>query len=531
MCFHFDVISKPALLQLSEVYIYGKMQTWNLLIGLLFFITFWGKLQITDTQNVDNQQLSYGSDILPPYRTPSLNTSTQESTSSKRTGLFDTFSNWFRRTTTRAPIILSRATTISTTLQTAVTLASNPRTNEQFNQHKSAEMKPASLSLPIISTTSSWRENLGRNLSISKQSTIKEDFPTLPPPRRATSLPSRIVPSVPVTPSVWNNQSGRLNSQGNPMNPVNRLKGPSLPTAPSSTNREMPVNKESSMNKVTPTVRQNDVRPAGPLLTTDNELILLSEVLLSKDKNNLNKYINMNLQGKTRSYETTDEAPNSLLQIDPKAFEIETVAKMILLFNNYELDSSVNEYVTPLEKREENNFVDALLATSIMREAMHFLQDKGIVTMDPKTHRDLLKTIWFSLYSRGNGRIGSSGFEHVFLSEIKNGTISGLHNALYFNEEEKKGNVNYKGYLKTIDFGNKGSVIKYRFDFNGISKPVNAMFVGISPELELALYTICFELRPDKVCPISLNGSRLNLLTYSFRYRGKRLIGSAFPEI
>lgn len=120
-------------------------------------------------------------------------------------------------------------------------------------------MKPASLSLPIISTTSSWRENLGRNLSISKQSTIKEDFPTLPPPRRATSLPSRIVPSVPVTPSVWNNQSGRLNSQGNPMNPVNRLKGPSLPTAPSSTNREMPVNKESSMNKVTPTVRQNDV--------------------------------------------------------------------------------------------------------------------------------------------------------------------------------------------------------------------------------------------------------------------------------
>lgn len=58
------------------------------------------------------------------------------------------------------------------------------------------------------------------------------------------------------------------------------------------------------------------MRPAGPLLTTDNELILLSEVLLSKDKNNLNKYINMNLQGKTRSYETTDEAPNSYVIIE-----------------------------------------------------------------------------------------------------------------------------------------------------------------------------------------------------------------------
>lgn len=58
------------------------------------------------------------------------------------------------------------------------------------------------------------------------------------------------------------------------------------------------------------------------------------------------------------------------------------------------------------------------------------------------------------MYSRGQGRIGSSGFEHVFLAELKNNQVSGLHNWLYFNEEEKNRRANYLGYMKKIDLGN-----------------------------------------------------------------------------
>lgn len=137
-----------------------------------------------------------------------------------------------------------------------------------------------------------------------------------------------------------------------------------------------------------------------------------------------------------------------------------------------------NEFVTPLEKQEENDFVDAIMTTSVMRHAMSFLQKKGStrkccrccvtvpimkklrksdfvgkVTPDPKTHRDLIKRIWFSLYSRGRGRIGSSAFEHVFLSENKNGSISGLHNWIYFHDEELAGRADYKGWLKKVELG------------------------------------------------------------------------------
>lgn len=128
------------------------------------------------------------------------------------------------------------------------------------------------------------------------------------------------------------------------------------------------------------------------------------------------------------------------------------------LYNNYVIESNVNEVITANERIEENDFVDAIMATSVMRYAMQFLQNKGIVTPDPKTHRDLVKTIWFNMYSRGQGRIGSSAFEHIFLSEIKNNTIMGLHNWLYFYEQEKSGKVDYKGYLKKIDLGNNVSL-------------------------------------------------------------------------
>ncbi|XP_055388361.1 endoribonuclease CG2145-like, partial [Condylostylus longicornis] len=266
-------------------------------------------------------------------------------------------------------------------------------------------------------------------------------------------------------------------------------------------------------------------------LAKDDELSTLTENLLSKDVNNQNEFVTINLQGKTKSTDRTDEAPESLLDVKDQALQSPTIAKMRLLYNNYEVDTSINEYVTPIEHKEENDFVDAIMATSVMRAAMQFLQTKGIVTPDPKTHREYVKTLWFTLYSRGGGRIGSSAFEHVFLNEIKNGTVIGMHNWVYYYEEEKSGNADYKGYIRKVDLGTKGTILKYRFNYNGLEKYANTLFIGTSPELEMAIYTVCFAVRADQDCPISLNQQKINIVTHTWKYRGKQLIGSAYPEI
>lgn len=44
-----------------------------------------------------------------------------------------------------------------------------------------------------------------------------------------------------------------------------------------------------------------------------------------------------------------------------------TVEKMQVLYNNYEQDTTINEYVSPNERKEEDEFLDAVLATPVMR--------------------------------------------------------------------------------------------------------------------------------------------------------------------
>lgn len=72
----------------------------------------------------------------------------------------------------------------------------------------------------------------------------------------------------------------------------------------------------------------------------------------------------------------------SVLSITP------TMIKIRQLFDNYEIDTSVNEYVSPMERQEEAEFLDAVLATPIMKAAMRFLQSKGIFSSRESANLD-----------------------------------------------------------------------------------------------------------------------------------------------
>ncbi|XP_049814380.1 endoribonuclease CG2145-like isoform X1 [Schistocerca nitens] len=270
---------------------------------------------------------------------------------------------------------------------------------------------------------------------------------------------------------------------------------------------------------------------ALPPPVTDKELQTLSETLLKKDVNNAAKFIKINYQARTRSNSLTDAAPLPLISVDKRVFQLPTVAKVRMLYDNYVADTSVNEHVTAQERAEESSLLDTFLATPVMSTAMRFLADHGLVRRDPKAYKNLLNQIWFGMYSRGGGRVGSSAFEHVFLGELKRGEISGLHNWIFFNNEEILKHADYLGYIRKLELGDKGAILKLHYKWENVIKPVGSMFVGTSPELEMALYTVCFIARPNQKCSLSLSGKRVFINTHTFRYRGKNMIGSAYPEI
>jgi poly(U)-specific endoribonuclease len=119
------------------------------------------------------------------------------------------------------------------------------------------------------------------------------------------------------------------------------------------------------------------------------------------------------------------------------------------------------------------------------------------VPRDPSEFKKLLHKIWFDMYRRGGRGGDSSGFEHVFVGEIKNGKVSGFHNWVYFYMEELKGNVDYRGYIKPKSHNSARTngddqVLTLQFKWNGVLKNVGTSFIGVSPEFEIALYTMCF---------------------------------------
>lgn len=78
----------------------------------------------------------------------------------------------------------------------------------------------------------------------------------------------------------------------------------------------------------------------------------------------------------------------------------------------------------------------------------------------------------------------------------------------------------------------QGSLLKIHYTWKGTNKPVGTLFVGTSPEFELALYSVCYLARPNNKCDFTLNNQPVFIQTYTFIGPNKqKLIGSAYPGL
>ncbi|XP_076685517.1 uncharacterized protein LOC143377747 isoform X2 [Andrena cerasifolii] len=274
----------------------------------------------------------------------------------------------------------------------------------------------------------------------------------------------------------------------------------------------------------------NNPSPLG-FVTSNDDIKKLTESLAGKDTNNAFKYITINLQGQKKDDSTTDDAPEPLLDVKAEAYETPTVKAVLALHDNYEFDVKTKEIVTPEERREEAELLDKILETEVMKTTMKFLADKGYIEDDVYEFKDTMKRIWFSQFKRIDGDASSSSFETVFLAEKFDSDIIGLHDWIYYAKQEADKKLNYLGYIKEVKLGDKGAVLKVRSSLNDIVQPITTILVGASPELEFALYTMCFFTRPNNACPISIGGSEFMIIVSRINYFGKDIMISGYPDI
>jgi len=245
----------------------------------------------------------------------------------------------------------------------------------------------------------------------------------------------------------------------------------------------------------------------------------------------------INVQKGKKPYQKHDAARDPLFtSIDSSVFRRPTYKTFLALLDNYEAETGIAEYVTKKERKEEYTFLKAIMRTGPMQFCHKYCRANkpDQVPEDEAGFIKLLHTIWFDLYRRSDKR-DSSGFEHVFVGEIKDGSVSGFHNWIQFYLEEKRGNVDYRGYIKPRNKNDARTdendhVLTIQFSWRGVEKMVGTSFVGVSPEFEMALYTTCF-LVGKKDNKVELHTGTdifdLNVKCYTM---ARHKIGTSYPE-
>lgn len=179
-----------------------------------------------------------------------------------------------------------------------------------------------------------------------------------------------------------------------------------------------------------------------------------------------------------------------------------TYAAMIAIFDNYIPETGIPETCSTPCRDEEDAFLDEILRTEPIRLLHSWLHDQGLASASESEFKNELRQYWFMNYTRSGGPLDSSGFEHVFVGEIKNNAVSGSHNWVNFYFEEKSNDFVYGNYQGTC----VPEIVKFSFDWIGYPKSISSAFMRTSPELEVALGTLCLLTRVGTNCPVRVGG-------------------------
>ncbi|CAH8827057.1 unnamed protein product [Trichobilharzia szidati] len=222
----------------------------------------------------------------------------------------------------------------------------------------------------------------------------------------------------------------------------------------------------------------------------------------------------LNLQGQiARDQDSLDKAPKPLFDYVNEASLLKrpTFSSFISLLDNYNPTVGVHETVTPQHSKEEDNFIKELLKTKVMKMTYEFLLKKGKISGTIDDFGKQLKNLWFKRYKRKSPG-DSSAFEHVFVGEHKQSTVLGLHNWIQFYLKEKKNQINYSGWKKRAC---NDQLLSVTFvDEKKYKKPMGSVFIGSSPEFEIAVYTASFLLHAKSATDVVIGKCRLRITCY-----------------
>ncbi|XP_056418736.1 uridylate-specific endoribonuclease isoform X2 [Hyla sarda] len=280
-------------------------------------------------------------------------------------------------------------------------------------------------------------------------------------------------------------------------------------------------NKESNYHRGTDISKEEIKAVSEILYQSDVNKAAESDIVLNKQE----------MSDNTKHKEDLCEEP--LYQyVNEEIFKRPTYKAFIALLDNYDRKTGTDETFTQEETKEQDIFLEEILKTKVMKELYKFFHKKGMYEKEQEFLDDLRK-MWFGLYSRSSGEQDSSGFEHVFVGEVKKGIVSGFHSWIRFYLLEKKELLDYYSHNYDGPWTSYPDVLGKQFHWDGFHKEVGTQLIGSSPEFDFALYTLCFISRPGKKCTVSMGGHEISIQTYEWTKtsygKNKKHIATCYP--
>ncbi|XP_014210204.1 poly(U)-specific endoribonuclease homolog [Copidosoma floridanum] len=157
---------------------------------------------------------------------------------------------------------------------------------------------------------------------------------------------------------------------------------------------------------------------------------------------------------------------------------------------------------------------------------MSFLASKGFFKNNINEYKKCLHSLWFKPSWEIHHNVkGSTGFENIFLNNKNNGPNNWIYAAKM--EEQRTlqlQNVKFNVLLETA-YGFKVTLVGLdSIIFNGRQIFDKQILVGTSPELEMALYTVCYYVRPNEDCSVSFGHVKFTIKIIVEKYWEKEAI-------
>ncbi|TKS83060.1 Poly(U)-specific endoribonuclease-B [Collichthys lucidus] len=277
------------------------------------------------------------------------------------------------------------------------------------------------------------------------------------------------------------------------------------------------------------------------MIESDRELSTIAQELWDSDTNRLKpgKDYRISLQGKagdsmTGLYEDDNDGAGYPLFtfVDENTFKKETFLAFISLLDNYESDTGEPEIVTPEEVAENHKFLDAIIQTSTMKIAHKYLVEKRLSPMDDTKFKEQLYRIWFELYARRGSSQIPQGLNMCLLERLEEGGLSSAFTTGSSSTSRKSWDT--LTTKATLSVQIHPSLMRtntswhYKFSWKNGIKPKGSIFVGVSPEFEMALYTVCFLSSPNERVKVQFSLYDVEIVCHHYN---KKHIGTTYPVL